>query len=264
MTDSGFVDIDEGRIEIRRIAGPGPELVMLHEGLGSVAMWRDFPDSLAAATGRGVLVFSRFGYGRSDPVSLPRPLSYMHHEGLTVLPKLLDACDVGDCVPVGHSDGASIAIIHAGGVRDPRVKGLALMAPHVFNEPVCVASIEKAREAWSATDLRSRLARYHGDNVDCAFRGWNEAWLYPGFLDWNIEEYLPGIAVPTLVIQGEDDEYGTLRQVEAIRDGIPGEVAVEILAACRHSPHRDSPEATLAAICALVDRVEPVREGDPR
>ncbi len=264
MTDSGFVDIDEGRIETRRISGPGPQLVMLHEGLGSVAMWRDFPDRLADATGRGVLVYSRFGYGSSDPVPLPRPLTYMHHEGLTVLPKLLDVCDVGDCILVGHSDGASIAIIHTGGDRDPRVRGLVLMAPHVFNEPVCVASIEKAREAWSATDLRARLARYHGDNVDCAFRGWNDAWLDPGFIDWNIEEYLSGIAVPTLVIQGEDDEYGTLRQVDAIRDGITGEVAVEVLADCRHSPHRDRPEATLAAICTLVDRVKPVREDENR
>ncbi len=259
---TGFLDLPGGRVEYADHGArhdDAPVLVLLHEGLGCVALWKDFPSVLAAATGCRVFAYSRLGYGASDPVPLPRPLTYMHDEGLHVLPAVLDAVGVGRCVLVGHSDGASIAIVHAGGVSDARVRGLVLMAPHVFNETLSVSSIEKARDAYDR-GLREKLARYHGDNVDCAFRGWNDAWLDPGFLDWNIEEFLPGIDVQALVIQGRDDEYGTLAQVEAIEQQSGGKVATCLLDHCGHSPHRDQLNATRDAIAAFVASVDARRK----
>jgi pimeloyl-ACP methyl ester carboxylesterase len=161
---------------------------------------------------------------------------------------VLDAAGIRSAILVGHSDGASISLIDAGGRRDPRVRGLVLMAPHVFNEDLSVRSIEAARDAYEQGTLRAQLARYHGENVDCAFRGWNRAWLDPGFREWNIEEFLPAIEIPVLLIQGENDEYGTSRQVEAIRDQVAGPVELTMLPDCGHSPHRDQPGATLEAI----------------
>lgn len=259
---AGFLDVAGGRVEYAEYGArrdDAPALVFLHEGLGCVALWKGFPGDVSVATGCRVIVYSRFGYGASDPVALPRPLTYMHEEGLDVLPAVLDAAGVDRCLLIGHSDGASIAIIHAGGVRDARVEGLVLMAPHVFNEELSVSSIEKARDAYRQ-GLRAKLARYHGDNVDCAFRGWNDAWLDPGFLDWNIEPYLPGIDVPALVIQGRDDEYGTLAQVEAIEQQSGGPVGTCLLDDCGHSPHRDQPDATREAIAAFVASVDKPRE----
>ena len=256
-TTAGHLSTSDGRVEFVRYPATvpgGPTLVFLHEGLGCVALWKDFPESVAAATDFDTLVYSRVGYGGSDPATLPRPLTYMHREALVILPEVLDAAGIERAVLVGHSDGASIAVIHAGGVRDPRVEALVLMAPHVFNEPVCVASIEAAREAYPA-GLRERLAAWHGDNVDCAFRGWNDAWLDPGFLDWNIEEFLPGIAVPILVIQGEDDEYGTIDQVRAIERQAASGVETLLLENCRHSPHRDRANAAREAIVRFAHRV---------
>ncbi|MDZ7839388.1 MAG: alpha/beta hydrolase [Gammaproteobacteria bacterium] len=236
----------------------GPTLVLLHEGLGCVALWKDFPERLAETTGLGVMAYSRRGYGGSDPVEVPRPLTYMHDEGLEVLPRALDAAGIQDVILVGHSDGASIALINAGGVRDPRVRGLVLMAPHVFNEELSVRSIREAKEAYENGSLREQLARYHGDNVDSAFLGWNRAWLDPGFLDWNIEEFLRDIQVPCLLIQGEDDQYGTVKQVEAIQRQVSGPTELLMLPACRHSPQRDQPGRTLEAIARFTDRfVEP-------
>ncbi|HYH19741.1 MAG TPA: alpha/beta hydrolase [Azospirillum sp.] len=254
----GFLDVAGARLEYRWIAPARtgrPTLVFLHEGLGCVALWKDFPDRVAAATGCGALVYSRAGYGRSSPVPVPRPLRYMHDEGLEVLPALLDQLDLRDVVLVGHSDGASIALIRAGNDRGGRLSGAVVMAPHVFNEDVSVASIAKAAEAYRDGDLRSRLRRLHGDNVDCAFWGWNRAWLDPGFRAWNIEEHLPGIRVPVLAIQGSDDEYGTAAQVEAIEAKAGGPVEVLMLDGCGHSPHRDQPEATLAAIRDFVGAI---------
>jgi len=254
----GFVSVDGAELEYRWVAPsvPGhPVLVFLHEGLGCVAIWRDFPDRVAAATGCGAFVYSRRGYGRSSPVTVPRPLTYMHHEGRVVLPRLLETLGFDEVVLVGHSDGASIALIHAGSGAAGPVRGVVAAAPHVFNEALCVASIEKARDAYVEGDLRPRLQRLHGDNVDGAFWGWNRAWLDPGFLDWNIEEFLPAIRVPLLVIQGLDDEYGTAAQYEAIRAQAGGPVEILTLAACRHSPHRDQPEATLQAITRFVRSV---------
>ncbi len=259
LEPAGFLDLGDMRLEYQWIppAAEGrPVLVMLHEGLGCVAIWRDFPARLAAATGCGVFVYSRAGYGASSPVPLPRPLRYMHDEGLDVLPRLLAELRAGRTVLVGHSDGASISLIHAGGDKaDPGVAGVVCLAPHVFNEEVCVESIRQAKTAFEATDLRAKLARLHGDNVDVAFWGWNGAWLDPGFRHWNIEEYLPRIRVPLLVVQGRDDEYGTHAQYDAIAAKAGGPVEVAVLENCRHSPHKDQPETVLRLIAEFVGRI---------
>jgi pimeloyl-ACP methyl ester carboxylesterase len=228
-----------------------PTLVFLHEGLGSVSAWRDFPVRLAQATRCGALVYSRAGYGASDPVPLPRPLRFMHDEA-RILPEVMDAAGVREAVLVGHSDGASIALVHAGSAPSARVRGLALEAPHVFCEDVTVRRIEAAAESYRAGDLRRALERHHGANVDVAFWGWNRAWLDPGFRAWNLEEFLPGIRVPVQLVQGEQDEYGTLRQLDAIEAGCAGPVRRLVLPRCGHAPHRDQPERTLAAMAAFV------------
>jgi pimeloyl-ACP methyl ester carboxylesterase len=250
-----FVQAGGHRLEVERIdsAGAGrPTLVLLHEGLGSVAMWRDFPGRLAHATNCNAIVYSRYGYGKSDPVTAPHAVTYMHDEALITLPQLLDRLGIARPILVGHSDGASIALIHAGANVRP-VLGVVAMAPHVMVEDISVTSIEAARTAYETTDLRQRLARYHAD-VDSAFRGWNRIWLDPAFRAWNIESYLPGIACPVLAIQGEDDEYGTMEQVLRIGRVVRDADVLE-LSDCRHSPHRDQPEAVLAAITRFVDRV---------
>ncbi len=249
-TQDGFIEADGHRLEYRWAGerAAEPTLVLLHEGLGCVAMWRDFPERLAETTGSGVFVYSRAGYGRSDPVALPRPVRYMHHEGLVVLPQVLERAGIRRAVLVGHSDGGSIAIVHAGSGQAKRVEGLILLAAHVFNEQICVQSIRAAREAYLEGGLRERLSRHHGARVDNAFWGWNDVWLHPDFWHWNIEEYLPGIRVPALVMQGREDPYGTVRQVDAIEAGLSGPVQRLMLADCGHAPQRDQPEATLVGI----------------
>jgi pimeloyl-ACP methyl ester carboxylesterase len=248
------------RLEVAR-HGPspdaGPALVLLHEGLGCVGMWRDWPARLARETGRGVLVYSRAGYGASDPVPLPRPLDYMQREGEDALPLLLDAAGVREALLVGHSDGGSIALVHAATAADPaRVRGLALLAPHVFCEEVSVRSIAAAREEYLHGDLRERLARYHGPNVDVAFWGWNRAWLDPAFFrNFDLRAYLPRVRVPTLVIQGDADAYGTLAQVEAIVGGVSGPSARFIFPGAGHTPHRDRPDETTRAIVEFASQV---------
>ncbi|GAB4169317.1 MAG: alpha/beta hydrolase [Rhodocyclaceae bacterium] len=222
-----------------------PTLVLLHEGLGSLAMWRDFPARLAAETGCATLVYSRYGYGGSDLLEGPRGVDYMHVEALVALPELLEKLHIVRPVLVGHSDGGSIAIIHAGEGRR-EVAGLVLMAPHVFVEDISIESIAKARIAWETTDLPRRLARYHRD-AERTFRGWNDIWLHPDFRAWNITGYLPGIRCPILAIQGMDDEYGTMAQIETIAAKCR-DVELLRLADCRHSAHRDQPQATLEAI----------------
>ncbi|HKY95003.1 MAG TPA: alpha/beta fold hydrolase, partial [Kiloniellales bacterium] len=208
-----FITIDGVRLEVRRLAGtrPGPTLIFLHEGLGSVALWRDFPDKVAAATGLPVVVYSRRGYGRSDPRAESYAPDFMHREALDVLPKLLAALGIERPLLVGHSDGASIALIHAS--RHP-VAGVVALAPHVFVEAITVAAIAKAADAARDTDLLQRLGRHHA-RPDHAFWGWNDIWLLPAFRDWTIEDVLPAIQAPVLAIQGEDDEYGTMAQIDA-------------------------------------------------
>jgi pimeloyl-ACP methyl ester carboxylesterase len=237
-----------------------PTIVMLHEGLGSAALWGDFPDRLQAATGAGVVVYSRAGYGASSPVTLPRPLDYMHTEALDILPKLLDQIGFRRGLLLGHSDGASIAAIYAGGSGDHRIRGLALIAPHFVVEDVSVASIADIKHAYENTSLRSKLARWHRD-VDNAFYGWNGAWLDHGFRDWDITEYLGYIRVPVAILQGANDEYGTILQVEIAQRECYCPVEATIIAGAGHSPHREAPEATLKAIAEFAGRILSTHEG---
>ena len=236
--------------------GPSPNeaatIIFLHEGLGCVEMWRDFPEQVAHKTGFGALVYSRAGYGKSDPISLPRPVTFMHREALEVLPALINAFAIKDPILLGHSDGGSIALIYAGSVQPIPAIALVLEAPHVFVEPLSIASIEKAKVEYEKGSLKSGLQRYHGDNLECAFRGWNDVWLNPEFLSWNIESFLPNISAPVLLIQGKNDQYGTQRQLESISAGCPGPVQTELLAECGHSPHRDQPQIVLELVSSFL------------
>jgi len=262
----GAIVADGKRLEALAYGPPpdrAPTIVMLHEGLGCVALWRDFPQKLAAATGHGVFAYSRAGYGGSESVDLPRPLDYMSREARFSLPAALDAIGLRRGILLGHSDGASIAAIRAGDQADARIEGLVLMAPHLFTEPMGLASIARAGHAYETGDLRAKLAKYHA-HVDCAFRGWNDAWLDPGFEAWNIEDAVGRWRVPALVIQGADDPYGTLRQVRAIEARSPAPVTSLILEACRHAPQADQPEATLDAIVRFCASVAAAHAGNKR
>jgi pimeloyl-ACP methyl ester carboxylesterase len=227
---------------------------MLHEGLGCVGLWNEFPDKLQAETGVGVFVYSRAGYGKSSPATLPRPLTFMHEEAREVLPKLLDAIGFRRGLLLGHSDGASIAAIYAGSVEDHRVRGLVLIAPHFFTEDMGIAEIARANEAYATTDLRQRLARWHAD-VDNAFRGWNDAWLNPTFRAWDITEPLAYIRVPILIVQGEDDQYGTVKQIEVAQEECYCPVEVALLPGVRHAPHREAPALLLATVSEFTNRL---------
>jgi pimeloyl-ACP methyl ester carboxylesterase len=249
------------RIEVQRIAPASPRaspptLVFLHEGLGSVAMWRNFPQRLCDAVGAAGLVYSRPGYGRSTPRDRDERwgLDFMHRQAYELLPALLHELQLdreGRCPwLIGHSDGASIALLHA--ARFPqRVCGVVAMAPHVFVEDLAIASIQQARHRYVHTDLRQRLARYH-DDPDSAFWGWNDIWLHPPFARWNIEGEIGGICCPLLAMQGLDDEYGTLEQIHAIARRLPHTELIE-LAQCGHSPHREQPQRVIEEITRFVD-----------
>lgn len=235
---------------------PGrPCLLLLHEGLGCVAMWRDFPERLAAATGCRVVVWSRAGYGGSQASPAARTARYMHHEGEVALPQLLRALGIERPLLIGHSDGGSIALIFAGAYPEVPL-ALAVLAPHEFVEAKTLAGIGAARRAWETGDLPQRLARYHHAQTARVFADWSECWLSPEFRDWNIEEYLPRIRCPLLAIQGDDDEYATMRQIEVIAEQVPGTQLLK-LAQCGHSPQRDQRAAVIAALLAFVDRVSP-------
>jgi pimeloyl-ACP methyl ester carboxylesterase len=240
------------RLEVLRIVTPdrkSPELVFLHEGLGSISHWRDFPSRVAQVTGCSVTVYSRYGCGNSDVLAEPRSVRYMHEEALAALPDLLAQLEIGNPTLIGHSDGGSISLIYAG--AHDRVRGLVLLAPHVFVEELSVKSIAEAKVAFETTDLPQRLGKHHRD-AGRTFRGWNDIWLNPDFRSWNIEEYLPQITCPILIIQGLEDQYGTIAQVKAIQSQARGAVEVLALANCKHSPQRDQPEATLEAIKTFV------------
>lgn len=234
--------------------GEAPTLVLLHEGLGSVDLWRDFPARLAAATGLGVFAFSRFGYGASDPAPLPRPMAYMHEEAVEVLPRVLDLAGIGRCALVGHSDGASIVIINGGEVRDARVRGLVLIAPHLFVEDVTIASIAAARDAYEAGGLRRRLSRHHRD-VESAFRGWNGAWLDPRFRAFDITGSMARVRVPVLVVQGADDPYGTARQVRACQEKAGGPVEARMIEGAGHAPHLEAADSVVMAVAGFASRL---------
>jgi len=258
LADQGFLELGRMRLEYRMI-GPRPDaaptFLMLHEGLGSVSTWGEFPQKLSEKTGCGVFVYSRAGYGKSSTVMLPRPLDYMQREAADVLPPLLDAIGFRRGILLGHSDGASIAAQYAGSHQDHRVRGLVLIAPHFFVEPEGLAEIRKARAAFETTDLRERLARHHAD-VDAAFRGWNEAWLDPQFASaFDITEALAYIRVPILAVQGEADRYGTLAQIRAAQEECYCPVETLIMSAVGHAPHREKPDKTLEAVAAFNDRI---------
>jgi pimeloyl-ACP methyl ester carboxylesterase len=248
--------LDEVRLEYRMIEGDGraDTLVFLHEGLGSVAGWRDWPDKVVAATGWRALVYSRRGYGESDPIDAPRAVGFMHDEAQVALPALLDALGIERPVLIGHSDGGSVALIHAGGTDRP-VRGVVTMAAHVFVEDLTIEGIVQAKAAFEAGDLAQRLGRIHRDPAG-AFWGWNDIWLLPAFRAWNIESFLPGIACPVLAIQGVDDQYGTPAQVDAILRGVGGKARGLMLPDCRHAPYREQEAATTAAIVGFVRGLE--------
>lgn len=246
------IDIAGRAIEYRMLPGDAglPTLVLLHEGLGSAALWRDFPDRLGKRLRYRVLVYSRYGYGQSDGLLAPRTARFMHEEALDVLPALLDTLAIARPLLIGHSDGASIALIHAATSGRPAA-GLVLMAPHVFVEEISLRSIARIAEQYEKTDLRDRLARHH-KNVDDAFHGWAKTWLSPDFRGWSLGAEAARLMAPALLIQGADDEYGTLAQIDAIEQVAQGPVTRLILDQCGHSPHRDHPERVIEAICGFV------------
>ncbi len=252
-----FLRVDGVSLEVAT-HGPRPDeaptLVMLHEGLGCVALWRDWPAQLAALTGYGVMVYSRAGYGRSDPTALPWPLDYLTRHALDILPKVLEP--LKQIVLLGHSDGATIAAIYAGRIQDPRLFGTILMAPHFFAEPIGLASIAAARDAYDAGNLRDKLAVYH-DHVDCAFRGWCDSWLDPEFRGWSVRDVLATAPVPVLAIQGDQDPYGSLAQIDAIVQDCPLAQRPLILPGVKHAPHQD---AQVEVEGRIVDFLRTVRD----
>lgn len=255
MKRAGRIRVGDGALETGWW-GPGPEqaatLVLLHEGLGSVALWRDVPERLAAATGWGVFAYSRFGYGDSDATLLPRPMTYMHREAEVVLPEVLRAVGIERAVLVGHSDGGSIAAIYAGlGHTAPALLGLVTIAAHFIVEELNIASIRRIKSEYDTGVLRQRLARYHRD-VDTAFRGWNDAWLDPRFRDFDITGFLPGIRVPILALQGEVDPYGTTEQLRLFEANVRAPITTQLIAGAQHSPHLEARDATLAAVTGFI------------
>ena len=261
---SGFVQAGGKQLECASW-GPSPSdaptLVLLHEGLGCVALWRDFPDKLAASTGFGVFAYSRAGYGQSDLAELPRPVDYMTREAKGVLHDVLDAAGIRKCILIGHSDGATIAAEYVGNVFDARVRGLVLMAPHFFAEQEGLSEIKKVKELFATTDLKQKMAKYHRD-PEVAFRGWNDGWLNPLFADWDVSDVIDQFRIPVLGIQGVDDQYGTLAQINIIEERSYAPVELAVLEDCGHSPFLEQPDITLAQITRFVQRIEAF-EADP-
>jgi pimeloyl-ACP methyl ester carboxylesterase len=248
--------LDDVQIEFARIPPArrrAPTLIFLHEGLGSLGLWRDVPAEIAARTGRGVLVYSRTGNGFSSPLRSPRTPRYMHDEALALLPTLLERLDIGDVVLIGHSDGASIALIFAAHYA-ARVRGVVVEAPHLFVEQRSIDGIAAAKQSFETTTLRERLARHHAD-VDRTFYGWNDIWLDPAFRDWSIETEVARIAAPVLAIQGASDEYGTLEQIDALARLAAGSVDRLVLAGCGHAPHRERAPLVVATIAQWIDAI---------
>lgn len=251
---SEWLQLDGRRLEAAwwgPLPAEAPTIVMLHEGLGCVELWRDVPALLAEASGCGVFAFSRFGYGQSDAKPLPWPLSYMHDEAHDVLPRVLDAAGIRAAIMLGHSDGGSIAAIHAGDLRDPRLRGLILIAAHFFVEDSNVAAIEQISAEYAAGELRRKLSRYHRD-PDMAFHGWSDSWLHPDFRRFDITAGLPHIAVPILALQGADDPYGTTLQLDVLRQLARAPLETRLIPDARHAPHLEAKQATLDVIARFV------------
>lgn len=252
MTERSFIDVEGGAIECELIDGDAerPTLVFLHEGLGSIDLWRGLPAEISVAAGSPrTLVYARHGYGASAASEMPRPVTYMHREADVVLPQLLAALGIDRPVLIGHSDGASIALLYAGAGHP--VAGLICLAPHVFVEDESVAGIAAARTTFETTDMAERMRRYHAD-PRAAFKGWNDAWLSDEFRSWNIEDRLGRIAARALLIQGTDDQYGTLAQLDAIEAGLSGPTERLVIDGAGHSPHLDARDEVVAAITAFV------------
>lgn len=248
---SAFANVRGRSLEYQRIAAAadGPTLVFLHEGLGSISQWRDFPARIVAATGLPAIVYARYGHGQSDVLQQPHGVDFMHREALESLPEFLREMGIARPILIGHSDGASIALIYAGAGHP--LQGLVVMAPHVFVEDISIESIVAAKQAFETTDLPQKLARHHRDAGE-TFYGWNGVWLTPAFRSWNIEGFLPAIKCPLLAIQGHDDEYGSMAQVDAIARQAGGPVEVLKLEQCGHSPQKDQPEIVARAIVEFV------------
>ncbi len=246
-----FATANGHTLEYSDLPGSDPALVFLHEGLGCLALWRGFPQRIAAATGRRCLAYSRYGYGQSDILREAFTKDYMHLEAQAALPDLLNGLGIRNPILIGHSDGASIALLAAGstGIRPA---GVVVLAPHVFVEDISIASIQAAGQTFATTDMQARMARYHRDSAR-TFRGWHDAWLRPDFRDWNIEGCLPSIDCPVLAIQGEDDEYGTEAQLTALAAGLGGPCNVTLLPNCGHAPHKDQQERTEALISKFIN-----------
>jgi pimeloyl-ACP methyl ester carboxylesterase len=249
-----FVTAAGRKLEYQRIDADEslPVVVFLHEGLGSISQWRDFPHKVVAATGCPALLSARYGYGRSDVLEGPRETGFMHDEALVALPQLLDALGVKDPILLGHSDGASIALIHAGAGH--KVRGVIVEAPHVFVEEHGRHGIVAAKEAFEATDLPEKLGKHHSDAAK-TFYGWNDVWLSEEFRRWNIENSLPGIRCPVMAIQGEDDAYGTMAQLDAIARQVGGPCELVKLPQCGHTPHKEQPDKTLAAVMRFIQSI---------
>jgi pimeloyl-ACP methyl ester carboxylesterase len=253
-----FLGVDGVRLEYELLRNADdaavPTIVFLHEGLGSIGQWREFPRDLAQATGCHALIYARKGHGNSDPLTAPRTPEFMHVEAFEVLPQVLAQLQIERPILFGHSDGGSIALLYAGGGHE--VRGLVAEAPHVFVEDRSIAGIEAALRAFEETDLRDKLARYHAD-AETMFRGWNDIWLSPGFRAWNIEEFLPRVECPVLAIQGEQDAYGSMAQIDAVAAQVKSEVSLLKLEQCGHVPHREQPEKTLEAAARFIRQLPP-------
>lgn len=245
-----FLSVDDVELEYKFIKKKSTRstIVLLHEGLGCVSMWKDFPERLAQETGLSVFAYSRSGYGGSSAIELPRPLNFHTKEALEVLPFVIEKMNIEEHFLLGHSDGASIGIIYAGSNLQPNLKGLILLAPHLIAEQKCVEQIEEAVALYRSGGLREQLEKYHGENTDCAFLGWSGAWVHPSFVDWNIEKYLHGINIPLLMFRGVDDPYNTNWHVEKIRQTVVSLVCHHELLECGHSPHVDAFDAVMESV----------------
>ncbi|NOX33331.1 MAG: alpha/beta hydrolase [Deltaproteobacteria bacterium] len=256
MTD--FLKLDSGKIEIqwnKKREKDSPTLIFLHEGLGCTGMWKDFPETVSKNTGCPSLIFSRFGYGSSDPCPVPWKINFMHKEALRVLPDIIKKTQINNYILVGHSDGGSIGIIFAGSPYAKGLKGLITLAAHVFCEQITKDCIQQAKINYKLGNLKKALEKYHGKNTDNAFWGWNNAWLNPKFINWNIEKYLDRIKVPMLAIQGKKDQYGTIKQIKSINAHVK-HAETNVIAGLKHSPHLEQPQKILNIITGFIRRID--------
>ncbi|MCP4671843.1 MAG: alpha/beta hydrolase [Desulfobacula sp.] len=234
-----------------------PALIFLHEGLGCTSLWKDFPVKLSQKTGCPALVFSRYGYGKSDPCPLPWKINFMHKQALKTLPEIIAQAKIRQYILIGHSDGGSIGVIFSGSPTSQQPKGLRGLiteAAHVFCEKITVDCIKQAKINYEYHNLKSKLEKYHGQNTDNAFYGWNDVWLNPKFMHWNIEKYLNKIKVPMLAIQGKDDQYGTKKQIASIKQHV-NNIKTHLINNCRHSPHNDQPEIVLDLMAKFIHKI---------